>query len=137
MQNQTLSKGTHVRKKLTFLKKCLHLPNRDFQGRTLQNGKWREGAFSVKAIFGVEKAIKNKKPKSNGIQDQWILDCDSRQNAVFKSYFFIFVAEMSADFDLDMGDLLNLLDFVNRFSASPKPRAQGSSPCTPAIVKTA
>ena len=77
----------------------------------------------------------NKKPKSNGIQDQWILDCDSRQNAVFKSYFFIFVAEMSADLDLDMEDLLILLDFVNRFSASPKPRAQGSSPCTPAIAK--
>jgi len=39
---------------------------------------------------------------------------------------------MSADLDLDMGNLLISLVFVNRFSASPKPRAQGSSPCTPA-----
>ena len=41
---------------------------------------------------------------------------------------------MSADLDLDMGDLLILLDFINRFSASPKPRAQGSSPSTPANI---
>ena len=58
------------------------------------------------------------------------------EKAVFKICFQHSVAEMSADSDLDMGDLLILLDFVNRFSASPKPRAQGSSPCTPAIAKT-